>query len=51
MGVDDHGRFRGQLKATGIRPTFAEKLADLGIRLSPDLFQTEGFVRKAVGIR
>ncbi len=30
MGVDEHGRFRGHLKATGVRPKFAEKLADLG---------------------
>ena len=30
MGVDEHGRFLGHLKATGVRPKFAEKLADLG---------------------
>jgi len=47
MGVDTDGRFRGHLKATGIRPKFAEKLADLGIRLGPDLFESEGFVRRA----
>ncbi len=35
MGVDEHGRFQGHLKATGVRPKFAEKLADLGIRLGP----------------
>ena len=51
MGVDDHGRFRGTLKATGIRPSFAEKLGDLGIRLHADLFQSEGFARRAVGLR
>jgi pilus assembly protein CpaF len=51
MGVDDRGRFMGQLKATGIRPRFAEKLADYGIRLGADLFQSEGFVRRAVGAR
>ena len=51
MGVDDRGRFQGQLKATGIRPRFAEKLADYGIRLSADLFQSEGFARRAVGAR
>src|SRR5262249_46132780 len=39
MGVDEHGRFRGHLKATGVRPKFAEKLADLGIRLGPEVFQ------------
>ena len=26
MGVDEHGRFKGHLKATGTRPKFAEKL-------------------------
>ncbi len=49
MGVDEHGRFRGHLKATGVRPKFAEKLADLGIRLGPEVFQPEGFARRAVG--
>ena len=51
MGVDTDGRFRGHLKSTGIRPKFAERLADLGIRLSGDLFQSEGFARRAVGTR
>ena len=49
MGVDEHGRFQGHLKATGVRPKFAEKLSDLGIRLGPEVFQPEGFSRKAVG--
>src|SRR5438094_136181 len=49
MGVDEHGRFRGHLKATGVRPKFAEKLADLSIRLGPEVFQPEAFARKAVG--
>ena len=51
MGVDEDGRFKGHLKATGIRPRFAEKLQDLGIRLSADLFHAEGFARRAVGTR
>src|SRR2546421_8583514 len=51
MGVDERGRFMGQLKATGIRPRFAEKLADYGIRLGADLFQSEGFAKRAVGVR
>jgi pilus assembly protein CpaF len=51
MGVDEHGRFKGHLKATGVRPKFAEKLADLGIRLGPEVFQPEAFARKAVGSR
>ncbi len=37
-GVDEQGRFRGNLKPTGVRPKFAEKLADGGIRLGPEMF-------------
>ncbi len=48
MGVDEHGKFRGHLKATGVRPKFAEKLADLGIRMGPEVFQPEPAGRKAV---
>jgi pilus assembly protein CpaF len=49
MGVDEHGRFQGHLKATGVRPKFTEKLADLGIRLGPEVFQPEAFARRGVG--
>jgi pilus assembly protein CpaF len=49
MGIDEHVRFKGHLKATGVRPKFAEKLADLGIRLGQEVFTPEGFARKAVG--
>ena len=41
-GVDDQGRFRGQLKPTGVRPKFSEKLADNGIRLGPEMFSPGG---------
>src|ERR687890_2356774 len=41
MGIDEQGKFKGHLKATGVRPKFAEKLADLGIRLGPEVFQPE----------
>src|SRR3954453_23514597 len=51
MGGDDRGRFRGPLKASGLRPSFTEKLGDLGIRLGGELFVSEGFARKAVGLR
>ncbi len=47
-GVDEQGRFRGQLKATGMRPRFIQKLADLGIRLGPEVFSPDGPQRKAV---
>ena len=49
MGVDEHGRFRGHLKATGVRPKFAEKLQDQGIRLGPEVFQPEAFAKRASG--
>jgi pilus assembly protein CpaF len=41
-GVDENGRYRGQLQATGVRPKFAEKLADQGIRLGPEVFSPDG---------
>jgi pilus assembly protein CpaF len=48
MGVDEHGKFRGHLKATGVRPKFAEKLADHGIKLGPEIFQPEAMAHRAV---
>ncbi|MGD2103236.1 MAG: CpaF family protein, partial [Acidimicrobiia bacterium] len=47
MGVDDEGRYKGRLKATGIRPTFSEELENQGIRLPADLFDPEPFARRA----
>jgi len=47
-GVDEHGRYRGQLRATGVRPKFAEKLADQGIRLGAEVFTPDGGERRAV---
>jgi pilus assembly protein CpaF len=49
MGIDEHGKFKGHLKATGVRPKFTEKLADLGIRLGPEVFQPEAFARRSGG--
>ncbi len=37
-GVDEQGRYRGQLKPTGVRPKFAEKLAENGIKLGAEMF-------------
>jgi pilus assembly protein CpaF len=47
MGIDQAGRFKGHLKATGIRPRFAEKLQDLGVKLGAELFATETFAKRA----
>jgi pilus assembly protein CpaF len=51
MGVDADGRNAGELKSTGIRPHFAERLADHGIVLEPELFRPQEFARKVVGLR
>lgn len=45
MGVDENGRFLGHIKSTGIRPKFARKLEDYGVKLPPDLFAYEPAAR------
>jgi pilus assembly protein CpaF len=40
-GVDEEGRFKGRLKATGLVPSFIEKLAERGVHLDPELFRLE----------
>lgn len=37
-GVDAHGRFLGRPVATGIRPRFLDRFAELGIAVSPAIF-------------
>jgi pilus assembly protein CpaF len=37
-GVDELGRFRGQLQPTGLRPHFIERLLDRNIKISPAMF-------------
>jgi pilus assembly protein CpaF len=37
-GLDERGRFRGSLRSTGLRPRFAETLADSGVHLARDIF-------------
>jgi pilus assembly protein CpaF len=46
MGFDQDGRFLGQLKSTGIRPGFNERLANYGINLDVSLFAGEPFTRR-----
>lgn len=38
-GFDDDGRLRGRIEPTGVRPRFAERIADHGIALPVSLFQ------------
>ncbi|MDH3425271.1 MAG: CpaF family protein [Acidimicrobiia bacterium] len=47
MGRDEQGRHKGRLKATGLRPTFSEKLANNGIELTGDLFEPEQFAARS----
>jgi pilus assembly protein CpaF len=49
MGIDDNGRYRGHLKATGIRPSFAPKLADQGLKLSLAMFTGDEFAAAGRG--
>ncbi|ADX73888.1 Flp pilus assembly protein, ATPase CpaF [Pseudarthrobacter phenanthrenivorans Sphe3] len=39
-GMDAHGRFLGKPVATGIRPRFLDRFAELGISVSPAVFGT-----------
>ena len=41
-GMDEEGKFRGQLQATGLRPKFTEYLADRGIALPAAIFAPDG---------
>ncbi len=47
MGMDDDGGYRGTLKSVGIRPHFADKLADAGVPLDAEFFEAEDFARVA----
>jgi pilus assembly protein CpaF len=41
-GVDEHGRFLGTMRPTGLRPHFLDKLQDRGINVPPRLFSPGG---------
>jgi hypothetical protein len=45
MGLDPAGKALGQLRSTGLRPQFAQKLASAGVQLDPALFAFERFGR------
>jgi pilus assembly protein CpaF len=40
-GITEGGKVRGVLRATGIRPKFADRLAAAGCRLRPQLFESQ----------
>jgi pilus assembly protein CpaF len=45
-GMDEEGKFRGQLQATGLRPKFTEYLADRGITMPAEVFAPDGGRRR-----
>jgi pilus assembly protein CpaF len=45
-GIDEDGKFRGQLQATGLRPRFVDRLAEQGISIPADVFAPDGGRRK-----
>jgi pilus assembly protein CpaF len=44
-GYDEHGRARGHLTSTGLRPKFLEQLADRGVHVDGRLFASSGYLR------
>jgi pilus assembly protein CpaF len=45
-GRDEHGRFLGSLRSTGLRPKFTQNLQDLGIELPVEAFALVGGPRR-----
>jgi pilus assembly protein CpaF len=41
QGLDDFGRFRGEIRPTGIRPRFTDRFVELGIPLDQRVFAME----------
>ena len=41
-GVNDQGKFKGELISTGLRPRFLERLKDHGVQVDPAIFATGG---------
>jgi pilus assembly protein CpaF len=44
-GVDEHGRYLGVLRTTGLRPRFVDTLADRGVHVPPGVFGIEEYRR------
>src|SRR5262249_13686043 len=45
LGIDQNGRAFGQFEATGVRPTFVQRLEASGIKLPSNLFQERVLLR------
>ena len=51
MGIDGSGRFRGRLEPTGLRPNFAQRLEDVGVRVNDAIFRATGATRRPAARR
>jgi pilus assembly protein CpaF len=45
LGIDQNGRSFGQFEATGVRPSFVQRLEAAGIKLPTNLFQERVLLR------
>ena len=45
LGIDQNGRAYGQFEATGVRPSFVNRLEAAGIKLPSNLFQERVLMR------
>jgi len=45
LGIDGNGRAYGELIATGVRPTFMDRLEYAGYHLTPDVFRQRVLLR------
>jgi pilus assembly protein CpaF len=45
LGIDQNGRAYGQFEATGVRPSFVNRLESAGIKLPANLFQERILLR------
>jgi pilus assembly protein CpaF len=45
LGIDQNGRAFGQFEATGVRPSFVQRLEAAGIKLPSNLFQERALLR------
>ena len=48
-GIDEEGRFKGDLEPTGLRPMFTDKLGHQGIELPPEMFDSRSILASAPG--
>lgn len=45
-GYDEHGKARGHLHPTGLRPEFTDRLADHGVKLDAKVFHADGIPKR-----